>query len=724
MKLEHVSGRSRRAIMLISVLFFSVLTLMFVGAAVALAPSGMARTSTDRSLTAADRAAKSGLDWVRSRISQDPNWKAQTSQTFVAPGLYVSEGEGQVTGWVAEGSSWSRFRVRFNYQDGSASSAPDSDGMNNPTTTWNDFPYVSCNNLLGGSDKTAPVAASGSSYTSSGPWGNTQLTVPSSTMLLSVEGSHGRSVSMSGGQPSNFVGAFHKRTVQTVLRLGNNQPITTAAIMAAGNLILSATSPIQLKATAGQTARIRTKSDLNVSGGVTSPKAELLYTGNNTISGPLNPNVTVTTDNSSGFYKIPANKVRAPVSPATLQAGTYVVTSTGTVVYYNMNYADYVTASPAPVGTPTALPSGMALSGPHPSPSPKFSIQVTSDIQINPSGAVDGFALIPDGGADQSAAYGGVTPVPAVSASASPASVTTYTSYWFSAIGTKPPLTAAGYAAWKNFADTHLTPTANTNMSGGSISPYASTAVTYKEYDFPGSGTLKLPNSLPPSGSFYPWNSNTTNLGTALAAGGPEYLALIAAIPLPGSPSPSPSASPTSTATPGALKPKDLELNLQGGSNGLVMANDGDITIGAQVHSNGSAIVSQKDIALIGTSTDLSSTPGSQLGLNLYAQGNITIDAYELGSSGGTFHGVNLQGVIYAWHNIDILAADGTSAGPFKLKGSMVAYGGDPAGSPSPGTAQANVKAGNMDITYDPSYVASLAPGGPFTLEVVSWHQF
>ena len=158
-----------------------------------------------------------------------------------------------------------------------------------------------------------------------------------------------------------------------------------------------------------------------------------------------------------------------------------------------------------------------------------------------------------------------------------------------------------------------------------------------------------------------------------------------------------------------------------------MVANDGDITIGAQIASNGSALVSKGDIRLIGTSTDFNSSSATQLGLNLYAQGNILIDAYDLDSTGaGTFHSVKLQGVVYAWKDITVLAADGsgTSVGPFSLKGSLVAYGGDPAGASTAGTGNVTVSAGSVDITYDPSYVAGLAPAGPFSLEMLSWHQF
>jgi hypothetical protein len=504
--------------------------------------------------------------------------------------------------------------------------------------------------------------------------------------------------------------------------------------MAAGNMILSATSPIQLQASSGQVARLRTKADLSVSGGVTSSQAELLHNGTPTVTGPLSPGVTIATDGSSGFYKIPASKVRSPITPATLQAGTYVVTSAGTVVYHNMNYRDFVTASPAPTGTPISLPAGMTLTGPHPSPAPKFKIQVTNDVQINPSGAVADFALIPDGGAAQSSAYGGVsatTASPSASPTAAPATLA-YVNNLFQPVsgsdGNPRITTMDGYNAWTAFAVSRFGSPVSTNVSGSSIHPMAETSVTYTSYNT-GAGFLRIPNlgSGISTTNAHPWISGGTQ-GTILsnlnAAGGTILADLYAAFPT-GAPSPtaSPSASPSASATPG-LKPKDLELDLQGGTGGLVLANDGDITIGAQVHSNGSALVTKKDIALIGTSTDLSSTPGTQLGLNLYAQGNITIDAFDLDTSGGTFHGVKLQGVVYAWHNINILASNGSSAAPFNLKGSLVAYGGDPAGSPSPGTAEANVAASSIDITYDPSYVASLVSGGPFALEVVSWHQF
>ena len=70
--------------------------------------------------------------------------------------LIVNESEGQVVGWVREGPTWSRFRIRFNWQDGAASATPVSDALNDPTQDWPDFTLVSCNNLKGTLPKVIP----------------------------------------------------------------------------------------------------------------------------------------------------------------------------------------------------------------------------------------------------------------------------------------------------------------------------------------------------------------------------------------------------------------------------------------------------------------------------------------------------------------------------------------------------------------------------------------
>ena len=60
------------------------------------------------------------------------------------------------------------------------------------------------------------------------------------------------------------------------------------------------------------------------------------------------------------------------------------------------------------------------------------------------------------------------------------------------------------------------------------------------------------------------------------------------------------------------------------------------------------------------------------------------------------------------------------------MEGMMVAYGGDPAGSPgSNGKGSVNLSSTQVQLTFDPTYLNQLAtklPGG-FTLKTLSWSQ-
>lgn len=713
--------------MLIAVLFFSMLALMFVGAAFALAPSGFLRSSMDWGTAAAVRSTRSGLDWARLRISSDPRWNAQTAATFQRGNLHVVEGDGQVSGWLQENGGWTRFRLRFNYQDGPASPAANSDGLDNPSTAWTDFPYVSCNNLLGPSTRAIPVAGSAGSSSSSGPWTTTQLTLPSHCLLLSVEGAYGRNVRMSGQIPTDFIGGYQKKTAQSVLQFGSSQPILEAVTMVNGDLDIKVDQPLALNSQPGQAARIRTKQSISLTGGATSSQGEILYKQGQSVSGGLT-GVTVATDGNSGFLKIPADKVKQPASPLSLAAGVYVVSGTTTpqIHYVNMSYTDYVASNPRPTGTLFTPPAGMSLSGPNPSPAPKFSVAVNRDVQIGQSGGVSDFALVPDGGADQSGSYGGITPPPAV-----PAPIVNYATiaeYYFDPVSgsNSAPLTAAAQADLLALATNHL-PRLSSNASGPG-------GVSYSKFELPGGQPLFVPNSVPANGSVYLWmqgggqyqanqlfttflqqQTHSTEFQSLVTSAGSAMTSRISA---------NNGNNNSNGANPTGLKPKDVELQLDGGAAGLTFANDGSITIGTQIKGVSSALVSKADISLIGTSTDLSSSPGTQLGLNLYAQGNITIDPFQIDSSGGQFRSFSLGGIVYAWHDVNVLMANASGGGTFNLKGGLVAYGGDPSTTAVAGQGKAFLQAAAVSLTYDPSYMADLLSSGPFDLNILSWHEF
>ncbi len=560
----------KRAILLISVLFISLVVLIFVQASFALAPGALSRTQNDVERGAAERAAQSGIDWARSRLSSDPGWCADqtTVQTFQAPGFKVSEGHGQVLGWLRDGENWSRFRLRFNYQDGGPLSSVDSDNMANPPVPWADLPYLSCNNLQGVSQRHLPLAGDSSQSTHTGPWPQVQLTVPPGTLLLSIEGATGRTASEN---PDQFYGTVHRRTVQALLKFGSNQPVTDSAISSSGDLNINLFGgTLRLDSLGGQTARLRSKDGLSV-GAVNSTLGELRAAG--TISTGALTNVTTSVDHGpDGFYKIPLSKVRTPSSGLTLPAGTYVVTATNTVIYNPMNYSAFVNASPPPTGTEVTLPAGMELNGPNAS-APKFRLTVSQDLAINAAGTVTDFALVPDGGAAQSTDYGGLPATP-------------------------PELSPVKeFANWVTTGATDISPTVSAKDAWLEVLnqlPYGSaTSPDGNYYDYWLSAEQTDHIALPISSTSLPilTNTDTQPLLTALLnAGVTRTAALIPFYPAYTGPVPDlTSVDPTSPTASSKLKPSDLELNLQGGgSAGLTLGNShGSITLGSQVQGLG-----------------------------------------------------------------------------------------------------------------------------------------
>ena len=689
--------RKRRAILLVSVLFISIVVLIFVQASFALVPGALSRAQNDQQRSASERAAQSGIDWARNRLSSDPSWCANQSavQTFTASGLKVSEGHGQVVGWVRDGEGWSRFRMRFNYQDGPANSAANSDNLDDSPTPWTDLPYLSCNNLQGASQRQLP---------------NQPLTVPQASLLLSVEGSTGRT---DPDNPDQFYGTVHHRTVQALLKMGSNQPVTDAAISSAGKIDIDLFGgTLQLASTGAQTSRLRGKDGLDV-GAVNSTDGDLRATGTMT-TGTLTNVTTHNDDGPGGFYKIPASKVRTPSGSLTLAAGTYVVTASNTVIYYDMNYNDYVNASPPPTGTPVTLPAGMVLQGPNAS-GPKFRVTVSSDLNITASGAVTDFALIPDGGAPQSSAYGGlpVTPPPVAPAHDF--------GTWLVATGT-PRINGidAANQAWRDI----LAPLGyvHDQSDDGNYEDW------YLTSDAPG-GQQSYPHIALPYEDHYgilPNTDQATLIGVLSQAPPDKLAALQNFYPTFFDPTATDPSDPHVPTAPSKLLPADLELKLQGHDNSsLTVGNShGSITLGSQVLGNGAALVSSKDISLIGTSTELSSEPGESLGLNLYAQGSINIDAFKLDRTTGGFRNIAIRGILYAWQGVSIFAGRSGGNSQFNLTGELVSYGGDPSSDPLAGSARTTIQANNSTITFDPSYVAGLLHSGPFTFQVLGWHEF
>lgn len=716
---------SKRGLLLLSVLFFTVLIAMFVSAAVAFAPSGFARSETDRATQAADAAARSGIEWVRNRISADPRWCASITRDFNTDDLRVHEQQGLVTGWLRQGSEWSRFRVRFNYQDGAARVDSRSDGMSNPNAanTCVDFPYVSCNNLGGDRDRAVPVAMDGSRTTSSFNWSNTQLTIPRNTMLVSCEGGSGKNVTLgSNGFPTTFSGGFRRKIVQTVFRFGSAGQVADAAVMSAGDLnIISADGNKALlkSSPSTETARVRSKGKLEAYPGVYSARGDLRFHNLASNAGVLAGSVSTGDEPLlAPFYQIPESKLKIPETPVTLPAGVYEVDILGRVSFYARNYEQWASGDKG-TSVPFTLPSGMQMvkkadggSG------PLWSLQVTADVQVQEHDGISDLALVPDGGAPQSRDYGGVRKTSSVTLTSADTDVVT---------SLLPEADGVARSVGTGVADAY-----RSAMVASGARPEVSSGgdeLSFPVQDDQGNdtgGRIKITgdtislvgNSESKSRLAAMMTSKVADDAVTLVQAVKGNTDELEAVKL--------GADANQLTSSQKLHPDDLQLNLQGdGVDGLILKGPGNLIFGSQVLGQGGALVSQKDVRLIGTSTDLSSAPDVGLGLNCYAKHDFIVDSYQVNGPGQIGFGkVNLTGVVYAWNNITISAGTGTNAQPFTFRGAMIAYGGNPAGAPMQWSAQTNIQATTISVTYDPSYVSALTSSGPYFLQTLSWHEF
>ena len=81
-----------------------------------------------------------------------------------------------------------------------------------------------------------------------------------------------------------------------------------------------------------------------------------------------------------------------------------------------------------------------------------------------------------------------------------------------------------------------------------------------------------------------------------------------------------------------------------------------------------------------------------------------------VGSNNWEYKDVDLKGVVYSWGDIEFkLSNDDPSVskhGSLQVQGALVAYGGDPAGSPgADGNGEIKIDAQRSELKYDPVYL-------------------
>lgn len=739
---------------LISVMLLAMVVVMFVSAALALAPGGLARGQNLQRRHAAERAMRTGLDYAIARIRATPGgeWRAQTARVVQSPGFLVQEGQGQVVGWVQDGQQWSRFRINFNQQDG-----PDgADGMPDATHPMDVGVGLSVNNLLSNSE--LPVYPFGTSGVD--PQANPRFQLPPHSLLLEVEGGCG-SVFLQGGLPVDFSGTPSLAAAESILSvsLGGDQVYDSVASAAGDmNFTVGPSGKVSFDSRGAGGARLRTKTGLNVvnAGGagalLDSPQGEVRTSnnGNQTGSAQLAPSITRQQESASdSFYRISKSSVpKLDASATTLAGGVYevdLVAGSPVVKFYEMTYADYKAqrlAGTLTGGTVVTLPSSIQTSV---DSKGLVEVKFTTDTTVTEGSAVRDLAVVPSKGAFQE----GETP--ALAGLSVP--VGTYMVHLANQIqsdidGTTSISQVSGQLASYNTAASTSSglagviqalgggPVGNINVPDGVAIQYQDSGTTLVNINNWSTSWDGLGGSSPyGDGQFqygalslaqYIWTQAGSNPAVMSALSG--YMG-----PPPtgfgsgAAPDPNDvvSASSSGGSTSSGLAVKDLKIKLAGGTGsapGLARAKGiveqsvtlkgpGNVVLAGKLDGQGGAVLADGDIQLLGNGVDLSAGQSANK-INLYSAGNILIDGFAFDDSSSVYNNVNLQGVVYSWGDITInVGKTGSSLpwGDLNLQGAMVAFGGDPASSgSSTQPKQISVVARNSQLTFDPAYLLNL----------------
>jgi len=691
---------------LVSALLVSFVIALFLAAALRLSMGSL--KMNDENGQRALYAAESGLRYIQARLASDHSWEGNEGLAVTTSDLVVYEDRGNIVGILrTPAGDFAQFRARFNYQDDSQGNA---DGRSDPALYSIDHPYVSVKNILGGSPRFVPRAdGPGWSVTPASP---TPYEVPAGAACVIVEGRYGPglgSLSSSNLNPT-VNGQVSTRIVEAYLET-TAPPGADAAAMSAGDMKFGVESgqAVALNAKdSGQVSRLRSRADIEVDGGASpnlvSSNGET-YTQDGTVQADASSDIQVfMEDPSKGFYSLEWGEVKkATSSDSTLAAGTYVVWDDGSLHYYDMSYSQYVTfieANPGNGGTPVSssdLPAGMTLDTSNPN---KPKLTISQNILVDGSSAsTDELTIIPRKGAQEN-------PPDAPDDSDLDAAVT-------SVANSLPSGVSDG-----GFNKTEW----SMPLVGPAPSPdkvQVSTGSLDFELHVHSDGRVHLENAYMGSGILTPsqFQATLTDPSIPLTKQA-EILTLLAAVGGSGSGS---MRELEVGANPANLRADDVEILFdppEGES--AILSSEGSVRLGAKLTGRGGSITSAGDIRIVGDG-DTSLSASVKDGLTLYAKGNVVMSGLKevpVGSNNWEYKDVNLKGVVYAWGDIDIkLGHDDPSVskhGDFFLQGSIVAYGGDPAGAPGAGgNGSISVDANSVEFKYDPVYLTQLALSPP-----------
>ena len=698
--------RPKRGIVLFISIVMAVIMVMVVGAAIALGPANLAAGQQVVNQCQACRAAESGIQYALTQLRKDPDWKGNKNKVTVnLPDMYVVEDHGNVIGLLATSDgSWSQFRLRFNYQDGS------------DATAFNiDNPYVSVNNLK--APATTPVPrADGPNYSVT-PASSKPHNAPLWGVSLAVEGKAGPAVTrLSPASPNGpLSGPSSRVTIEGIYQVGSmGDQFEDSAAMAANGFhvnLRNGGTDVSFQAKGGRTARIRSKADVDIKGGTIGNNLVSAAGEVSSVSGTLSASYNTAQIGTrvekpvDPFYQLAWSDIKpASASGPKLSAGTYVWWEDG-LHYYDMSYADYIThirANPTDPGSAPVLPAAVKLP-----PGPKKTVQLDGSVYIQGTSNTKDFTLITREGAPEDP-----PPPPG------PAGAATVIAQAIISNGQEQQYFQTCIAASGNLLvkDSSGNPMFDAVWSNAMSPSYTFQFKGYQNYTKVDLFRYLMDTSLYPGTTLAP---GATVVAPAVTAAVATNLGIDPTLP-PGRINP-PGVTDSLTAA-------DLQIEFKGGSTPVALSGDGCIRLTGAVKGSGGSITAGKDIRVVGLGADFAAGPSSPDGVNMYAAGDITFSTLQEFPTGLKYSDVHLKGIVYSWGNFLAKLGNNQLGGPWgklQLDGMLVAFGGNPSidAPGASGGGMVNVDAEKVSLNFDPSFLASLNPNLPakFKLDPVSW---
>lgn len=407
---------TRSGMVLVVTILISAVVALFLAGAVQLLPTLGLSAQNLEGREQALLAARSGLDYARSRLQADPSWRGDGNSLVVdTPEFKVLEDNGNVFGFLTPSDGKpSYFRFRFNYQNGG--DVPE-DSLPDPEF-FIDSEFVSYNNLrrAGRQEQYRAIPAGGTwKVTDSSP---IPVMVPKFTSTIIVEGFSGPAVSSVNPGSPNLSPGNQKFSLQVVEAYFTRPGFLAvdSAVMAAATLDAHMLDGGTMKVESDQNSappRVRALDQMEVyalAGSAdyqTDANGEVIvdtdkeFLLNGAVSSSPAASHESKDEQSSHWLKLGFDDVtRATASDANLKAGTYVWKSKvggPQLEYFPMDYTGTV-----PTGDGLVITNGdqMLLTGSDAIDltSTNFRMRIKDNVFVAPHGGATGFAVVAEPG--------------------------------------------------------------------------------------------------------------------------------------------------------------------------------------------------------------------------------------------------------------------------------------------------------------------------------------